>query len=383
MKTTVLLLGIGAILMLVSPPISAAAETPSTASLDSLVQAMVNPDSEDPIHNALLLVESPRMRWIGSAGMADGLNEPMTVDHKFKIASIGKTFTATVILQLIEEGKLGLNNTLAEIFTTGEVDLDSLLIYQGKAYGHSITVEHLLGQTSGIRDYMEHPRFFADIMADPSFQWSPEAILDRYFAYGMHTEALFPPGEGFVYADPNYVLLGMVIEKVTGSLLADQYRQRIFDRLGMVNSYLEFYEPARGDNPLSHPFIGPNDISTINTSFDWAGGGIVSTAGELATFFRALLEGRLFQQEETLDMMLQAADRGFGMTDFAYGYGIMKRQINGHTFYGHGGAYDCDIFYCPDLKICVCTVLNQMNTHGKRNEFLIRAVQLVVVESED
>ncbi len=89
----------------------------------------------------------------------------------------------------------------------------------------------------------------------------------------------------------------------------------------MVNSYLEFYEPARGDNPLSHPFVGPNDISTINTSFDWAGGGIVSTAGELATFFRALLEGRLFQQEETLDMMLKAADRGFGMTDFDYGYG--------------------------------------------------------------
>jgi D-alanyl-D-alanine carboxypeptidase len=381
MKLIALMVGLGTLLLLVSLPSAGFAGAVATAKLDSLVREMILPDSEDPIHSALLVVESPSQRWIGAAGLADGAGEPMTVDHKFKIASIGKTFTATVILQLHEEDMLGLNDTLGEIFTSSEVNLDSLHVYEGQTYGNRITVEQLLGQTSGIRDYMEHPRFMADIAADPTFQWSPEAILERYFAYGMHTEVRFPPGEGFTYADPNYVLLGMVIEKVTGSPLSEQYRQRIFDRLGMVNSYLEHYEDPRGDNPLSHAFIGTLDISVnVNTSFDWAGGGIVSTAGELTLFFRALLEGRLFRQDATLDLMLAAAERGYGLGDIAYGYGIMKRQINGRIFYGHGGAYDCDVFYCPAEKICVCIVLNQMNTHGRRDEFLQRAVQMTASE---
>ncbi|MCP4547996.1 MAG: beta-lactamase family protein [bacterium] len=374
----IILLGLGIALMTVSPETVRSMETGIAAQLDSLVQSMIITDNEDPIHNAALLVASPRLNWAGAAGMADGVAEPMSVDHKFKIASIGKTFTATVILQLMEERKLNLADTLAEIFTAGEVDLDSLHIHDGVAYGRLITVEQLLGQTSGIRDYMEHPDFFPDLVADPGYQWSPERIMARYFKYGMHRQAASPPGEGFEYADPNYVLLGMVIEKVTGSSLADQYRERIFEPLAMVNSYLEFYEPARGDNPLSHTFFSTVDVSQdINTSFDWAGGGIVSTCTELTKFFRALLEGQLFRKPATLELMLAAADRGFGLTDAAYGYGIMKREIQGLIFYGHGGAYDCDMFYCPTEKIGVCTVLNQMNTHGRRDKFLLGAVELL------
>jgi D-alanyl-D-alanine carboxypeptidase len=347
--------------------------------LKSLVEGQLETAGEDPIHNSVLLVESPVIKWKGAAGMADGISEVMTAEHAFKIASIGKTFTATVILQLMEEGRLGLDDTLGQIFDTSELDLERLHIHAGISYGGQITVEQLLGHTSGIRDYMEDERFIGDLLAEPDLQWGPAGILARYFDYGTNEKPAFPPGEGYVYADPNYVLLAMIIEKVTGSTLQEQYRVRIFDRLGMENSYLEFYEEPRGTAPLSHAFFGELDVNvSVNTSFDWGGGGIVSTCEELNTFFRALLHGDLFRRPSTLERMLAAADRGYGGEEFDYGLGIMKRIIGGRTFYGHGGAYDCDVFYSPDEDASVCMSLNQMNTHGKRDKFVNDAVDLLL-----
>jgi len=93
---------------------------------------------------------------------------------------------------------------------------------------------------------------------------------------------------------------------------------------------------------------------------------------------RALLQGKLFTKTSTLKLMLAAADKGRGGTDYDYGLGIMKRELLGLTFYGHGGAYDCDVFYCPDKDISICMSLNQMNTHGKRDEFLLQALKIIL-----
>jgi len=350
--------------------------------LEAHLNSIVDASGEDPTHNAVLLVEGPNLRWKGAAGMADGQDEAMSADHKFKIASIAKTMTATVVLQLAEEGRLSLDDTLEEFFESSVVDLDTLHIHKGTSYGRRITVGQLLSHTSGIRDYMEDPRFIPFLLEHPEQQWSPEMILGTYYEWEVNTKAAFPPGEDFIYSDPNYVLLAMIIEKVTDSSLAAQYRKRIFDPLGMSNSYLEFYEEPRGSHPLSHAFFGAADISTsINTSFDWGGGGVVSTCEEVNVFFRTLLEGRLFTKESTLKQMLAAADSGFGGEEYDYGLGIMKRTIEGLTFYGHGGAYDCDLFYSPEAGISVCTVLNQMNTHGKRDPFLEKAVALALTAS--
>jgi D-alanyl-D-alanine carboxypeptidase len=347
--------------------------------LQTLVQSQVDAKGDDPIHNAVLLVDSPEIEWNGAAGMADGQSEVMTADHKFKIASIGKLFTATVVLQLMEEGRLELGDPLEEFLDDADVDLDNLHLHAGISHGRRITIEQLLGHTSGLSDYMEDPRFIPDVLENPDVQWSPVKILGRHFEYGANERGPFPPGEDWNYADTNYVLLAMLIEKVTGSTLQAEYRARIFDRLGMANSYLEFYEDSIGPNPLSHAFFGAVDLNLeVNTSFDWGGGGIVSTCEELNTFVRALFQGQLFEKESTLVQMLAAADRGYGGEEYDYGLGIMKRTIGGLTFYGHGGAYDCDVFYSPEADISVCMSLNQMNTHGKRDEFVRQAVELLV-----
>ena len=351
--------------------------------LDALLTSVVDGEGEDPIHNAVLFVETPDITWKGAAGMADGQTERMSADHKFKIASIGKTLTATVVMQLVEEGVLALDDTLEAFLEPPVVDLDALHLHDGVSYGRTITIRQLLSHTSGTRDYMEDPQFIPFVAEHPDTQWSPALIFEKYIEWGVNERAAFPPGEGFEYSDPNYVLLALVIEKVTDSTLAAQYKQRIFDPLGMSNSYLEFYEEPRGSMPLSHAFLGQLDVSaSVNTSFDWGGGGIVSTCAELTIFFRSLLDGDLFKKETTLAQMLAAAELGNGGEEYDYGLGIMKRSINGFDFFGHGGAYDCDMFYSPEIGISVCTVLNQMNTHGKRDPFLEGAIAVALSASD-
>ena len=347
--------------------------------LQALVDSVINIESEDPIHNVVLLLESPKIKWKGAAGMANGKQEIMTADHKIKIASIGKTFIATLVLQLMEEGHLKLDDTIDRFLDNPTVNLYSLHIYEGISYGRQITVRQLLSHTSGIKDYMEDSRFIPDVLENPKMQYSPAKILGKYYEYQSNHKAMFPPGDDFDYSDVNYVLLAMIIENVTGETYHDQLKDRIFDRLGMENSYLEYYEEPRGDNPFSHAFFSTVDLVTeVNTSFDWGGGGIVSTCEELNTFFRELIDGKLFRERSTLDQMLGAADESRGGMDYDYGLGIMKRTIHGLTFYGHGGAYDCDVFYCPEKNISICMSLNQMETHGKRDEFLMQAIELIM-----
>lgn len=347
--------------------------------LQSIVNSVIDIESEDPIYNAVLLVEGPNFKWKGASGMADGKNEPMTADHKIKIASITKTFTATIILQLVEEGYLNLNDRIDKYLDNQIVKIDSLSIIDGVAYGHQITIEHLLKHTSGIADYMEDPEFIPDVINDPKKLFNSTLIMEKYYNYHTETKAVFPPGKDFNYSDVNYVLLAMIIENVTDSSYNEQLKTRIFDKLDMKNSYLEYYEEPRGLSKLSHAYFSTYDlVEDINTSFDWGGGGIVTTSEELTRFFRELMNGKLFKKKTTLQLMLNAANEGKGGTDYDYGMGIMKRTIHGLTFYGHGGAYDCDVYVCPEKNISVCFSLNQMLTHGKRDEFLFQVVKEIV-----
>ena len=348
--------------------------------LQALVDSVICVEGEDPIHNAVMFVERSNFKWKGAAGMADGTNEPMTADHKMKIASIAKTFTATLILQLAEEDVLRLDDTIEKYLDNPIVKLDSLHIHEGISYGRHITVEQLLHHTSGIKDYMEDPRFVPTLLEHPKIQYSPAKILGMYYGFQTNHQAVFPPGQGFAYSDPNYVLLAMIVEQVTGQTYHAQLKARIFDRLGMDNSYLEYYEEPRGDKPLSHAFLSTIDlVPNVNTSCDWGGGGIVSTCEELNLFFRALVDGNLFRQSSTVKRMLSAADEGLGEENaYDYGLGIMKRTIHGLTFYGHGGAYGCDAYFCPEKNLSVCFSLNQISTHGKRNKLLKQAIKLIM-----
>jgi D-alanyl-D-alanine carboxypeptidase len=346
--------------------------------LQALLDSTVDHADEAPVHNAVLLVQGPGFEWKGAAGLADGVAEPMTPGHKYKIASIAKTFTATVVMQLVEEGRLSYDDRLQEFFAESDlIPLDTLQIYEGVSCGGSVTIEQLLGHTSGIGCYLGgDPRFIEYIIANPRTQWNQAMMMDKYFEYHLNRKPAFAPGEGWEYSDTNYMLLGLIVEQVTGAPLHEQYMERIFGPLGMENSYLEFYEEPRGSAPLSHAYYGTLDIhNEVDTSFDWGGGGIVSTVEELNIFYRALLKGRLFKKKSTLDRMLAATDKD---DHWNYGLGIKRMIIEGEAFYGHPGAYSCDAYYCPEKDISVVLTINQMDSKGRKEALRTAAVKTVM-----
>jgi len=353
-------------------------QAPAASELQAILDVCIDHDDEAPLHNAALLVESPGLKFKGAAGLADGVGEPMTAEHKYKIASIGKTFTATVALQLVEEGRLGLDDSLGMFFAASPfVELDTLQIYEGVPVGRGVTVGQLLGHTSGLGCYMGgDPRFIEYVVANPETRWSPAMMMDKYFEYHLNRKPTFPPGEGWEYTDTGYLLLALIIEEVTGNALHEEYRERICEPLGLTNTYLEFYEKPRGEAPLSHAYYGGLDINdNVNTSFDWGGGGIVSTLEELNTFYRALLAGRLFENQATLDTMLAGTEYE---ERWNYGFGIKRMIINGRAFYGHPGAYSCDAYYCPEEDVSVVLTINQMDSKDRKENLRGAAVDLVL-----
>jgi len=195
--------------------------------LQAMADSVIYVESEDPIHNAVLPVECPKVKFKGAVGMADGKKEAMTADHKIKIASISKTFTATVVLQLIEEGYLNLDDTIDKFLDNPIAKIDSLHIYEGIAYGKQITVEQLLCHTSEIKDYIEDPRFIPSVIGKPQMQYSSAKILGKYYEYQSNQKVVSPPGEDFDYSDVNYVLLAMIIEQVTVETYHAQLKVRI------------------------------------------------------------------------------------------------------------------------------------------------------------
>ena len=351
------------------------------------LQGLLDSFVSDPdVVNYVALVDAgqSRWRWAGAAGIAHPqTNERMTVQHQFRVASVTKTFTAVVVLQLIEENRFTLETPLASIIKEklpGGYAVDDLHAV-GEKLGNTITVRQLLSHTSGLADYFLEPAikgsnagmdfgeaWIRDIKVPGSTglnkQWSPTAIVSYYFTSGFPSKAKFSPGNGIFYSDTTYVLLAIAVEKVTGKSLAANYRERILDKLGLKDTYLEWYEPKRGDL-LAHHFVkmadkdGENlDIVAIkaNTSADWAGGGLVSTVEDLNCFIRALFQGKLFRHESTLVEMTTPLGRLPDDTD--YGLGIRRKTTpRGHReYWGHFGYWGVGMFYCPtcDVSMVYC-----------------------------
>jgi len=165
--------------------------------------------------------------------------------------------------------------------------------------------------------------------------------------------------------------LGIIIEKLSGQTLAQQFRTRIFEPLKMENTYLEYYEPVHGNGTIAHSFFGKRDITkTLNTSYDWAGGGVISTSTDLALFLQAIFNYKLFS-DSTLKEMTTTLPHNLksGKVSY-YGLGIYKYNFNGDTYFGHGGFWGSLIAYCPTKKIIFCGSINQATPDFNTNEFI-------------
>jgi D-alanyl-D-alanine carboxypeptidase len=258
------------------------------------------------------------------AGLADkATGQPMQPQDKVHIGSITKTFVATVVLQLAAEGRLSLNDSVQK-WLPG--------VITGHGYHPAqITIRQLLQQTSGIQDYTSAPGFLTE--ANLAKTWQPQQLVDIALRLG-------PPVHGWLYSDTNYILLGMIIQKVTGQSPITEISRRILVPLGLHDTSFPLTSkqiPA----PYAHGYYGSLDATNlVNPSVAWTAGAMISTVNDVAQFYRALLTGRLLPpaQERELLTTIPVDDTGELFAEH-YGLGIYSVKLSCGTAWGHDGGY--------------------------------------------
>jgi D-alanyl-D-alanine carboxypeptidase len=274
---------------------------------------------------AIGLARHDRRTWQGASGLGTlDPARPMRPTDRFTIGSVTKTFVATVILQLVGEGRLALDDSV-------DRRLPGLV-----PNGANITVRQLLNHTSGLFNYTEDPRIFAPYLSgDFSYVWRPRQLV----AIAIEHQPLFPPGARYSYSNTGYILLGLIVQNVTGTGLRQQLQARIFRPLNLDGTTFPQTETAiRG--PHAHAYLmgaGPDggllDVTGLSRTWAWAAGGMISTAEDLARFHRALLHGRLLRPS-LLRQMLTTVPTDGGLR---YGLGIATLDLPCGSVIGHDG----------------------------------------------
>lgn len=308
-------------------------------------------------------------------------------DQPFHAASVGKVMTATLIGILVESGQLKVDTPIGRLLPGS--DVQGLPAAPGVDVAAEVTVEHLLSHTSGLPDYFEPPKgtdtaaSAASAASDRDRRWTPAELL----AEAHDLPPVGRPGERFAYGDTAYVLLGRIVEEVTGVGFNEVLRRRIFEPAGMTCSSTP-YSDARTSQDLADldvaPFwVGSAELSrALSVSLDWAGGGIVSTPRDLVRFQQALHEGR-FVTPSLLAWMSRPRNRL--RPGIHYGAGLVTLRFGGFFPLLRGlpepvgglGAFATHMFYYPKQRAHV--VLNFHSTRQMRKSFQahIRIAQLI------
>ncbi|MEV6975036.1 serine hydrolase domain-containing protein [Kitasatospora sp. NPDC093806] len=308
--------------VLASPAAATATARPDAvrSGLNALVQA-----DRMPAALAAVTEHDGRTRTY-TAGVGDlATRSKVPADGQVRIGSNTKTFTAVVVLQLVGEGRIGLEDKV-------EKHLPGLVRGEG-IDGSLVTVRQLLQHTSGLPDY--EAGVTDDIIRNRYFD--PHDLLDLAFRH----KADFAPGTSWAYSNTNYVLAGLIVQQVTGRPLAEEIDRRIVRALGLRHTYF----PAPGDRTIreAHPHgyrqDAPgspwSDITELDPSAGWAAGQMISTTTELNRFFGALLAGDLLQPAQLAQMRTTVP---IGTTGAGYGLGLMSRPLScGGVYWGHGG----------------------------------------------
>jgi D-alanyl-D-alanine carboxypeptidase len=264
---------------------------------------------------------------IGEGDIETGEAPP--IDGEVRIASNTKMFTATIVMQLIEEGSVELDATI-DTYLPGLVRGDGI-------DGRTITVRQLLQHTSGLPEYAD--QIAADAFGAQETYVAPRDMLD----IALERPAVFAPGERWEYSNTNYLTLGLLIERVTQRALPDQVDERIVEPLGLEHTY--FPNPGerelRGEHPELYHADEPGElreITEMDASFGWAAGAVVSTPSEVNVFMQALLGGELVS-EESLDAMQATVPAGDELdAETASGLGLQSHPLEcGGLAWGHGG----------------------------------------------
>ncbi len=352
----------------------------------SAVQAFAQPISDDKLTARLTeireasgypgivfsVVEADGTAHTIVSGWADKeAGVAMTGDHLLHSGSTGKVVVSAVLLQLVHQGKLELDDPMKKY-------LGKEPWYSQLPNAETITIRHLMQHTSGIVRYEFKDEFLGDLANDADRVWKPEELI----SYVLGDTAAFEAGKGFTYADTNYILLGMIIEKVTGKKFYDLAQKQVLDPLklnsftptntriipGMAQGYFDpASEYALG---FKSPFL-VNGVAQNNMQFEWTGGGYAYKTKEYAQLLKAIHEGKVFNLSKVgADFYGTVPSPEIGG---AYGLGVHEFEFKDlGTFYGHDGffpGYYTIGLYHPESRMAFAMQINSTDMPHLRSFF--------------
>jgi D-alanyl-D-alanine carboxypeptidase len=331
---------------------------------------------ENAIPGAAILIRSGEQGdWTDTFGTrAIGSDEPISLDDYWRIASNTKTMTATVVLQLVEEGKIKLEDPLSKYV-------------EGFPNGDQISIGQLLEMRSGLYSYTSGEAFNATLDDDPRRVYTPDELL----AIARLEPPLFAPGAEFNYSNTNYALLGVIIEQLTGKPIAEVFEERIFEPLGLDDTSY----PAADDADIPEPHaqgyqfgtnvetldsyalppdqvpaaldgsLAPIESTILNHSAFFTAGAVISTLPDMADYVEGMFNGKLLDPE-TEEIRLGSVQPMAPGSQGGYGYGLIefRPELFGHD--GQTPGFSSVIAYDPerDITIVVATNLSASPVNG-------------------
>lgn len=322
------------------------------------------------------------LAWAGTAGYNDILRRvPVQLADRFGVGSITKTFVATVILQLVEEGKLDLDNTPQDYL---DLDIVRAIPNTGTA-----TLRQLLNHQSGIPTWEFQEDWIRKGRGEEmelGRVWGKTETLQ--YCTGDLLPATNQPGERYSYSNTNYTLLGLIIEAVTGNDAAAEIRSRILEPLGLENTFLESFEAVPGGYVHHYHYATPRfqevagvhrgfpeirpylvESTAANLSPEWTAGGIVTSASDLARWAQALRDGELLapaMHREMLTYYPPEETRG-GSSSYMQGIARTESYYRDYTILGHGGGtlgFTAGMYWLEDTNIVVVLLTNVGQMHS-------------------
>jgi D-alanyl-D-alanine carboxypeptidase len=311
-----------------------------------------------------------------ASGVSDRTkNTPMRADDLLLAGSTGKTFFAAVALQLIERGQLDLDAPISKY-------LGDRVWFARLPNARDITVRMLMTHTSGLVRYEMNPTFTADLRAQPDKSWTPEEEI----AYLLDAEPPFAAGKGWDYSDTNYIVLGMIMERITGTKLYDEVQRRFLTPLQLtrvvpstsrrIAGLIPGYAGTR--DPLGLPDeVLANGVFVINPQFEWTGGGYATSAPDLARWGHALYTARAVSPKMR-DLMISSAVPARLGPETGYGLGVIVRRATpvGATW-GHSGffpGYQTELLHLPDRHVTLALQINSSAPRTPGSRPMLRAL---------
>jgi len=321
-----------------------------------IYQAVIDKYTAAGLPGISILIRDSGGLWVSSSGKADIENgtamKPCTVS---KGASTTKTFIATLTLLLAEEGKLDLDDKI-------EKWLPEKVISEVKNARES-TIRMLLNHTSGIADVIDDQGFYLAVLNNPPYNWTSEELIK--YVYG--DDAIFLPGTDVEYSNTNYLLLAMILDKVTGKNHSVALREKLLQPLQLENSYYFWHDPLPLNTAQGYFDFYNNgtiiNITNYNTGSGNGYGGLYTTVFDLQTFIEALVRNKTILKQESLDQMLT-----FTKEDETYnranGLGVFKDFLErgpDQFGYGHRGrdlGYTADMYWFPNQDMTITYLIN-------------------------